>query len=159
MANSPGRICPALGVLSAPFALGEVGSKTETDCDRRSAGLDRFVSIYIARNLCASMPQVACTLALNPLIRAILADFADRGIKVPETEADRRLVLVDQFLMVPRRESFLPVSEDALLRPLISALQAIPLAEWARCLKATERPCSGAFTPSSTRRSTNGGKD
>lgn len=112
----------------------------------------KFVSIYIDRALCTNMPERPCTLALSPLIKAILADFADRGITVPETDADRRLafVLVDQLLKAPRRESFLPISDDELLRPVINALQANAsdrksLAEWARSLGTTEKTLSRRF--------------
>lgn len=112
----------------------------------------KFVSIYIDRDLCAGMPEMPCTLALSPLIKAILADFAERRITLPETEADRRLalVLVDQLLKAPRRESFLPVSDDVLLQPVINALQADPsdrrsLAEWARSLQTTEKTLSRRF--------------
>jgi len=112
----------------------------------------RFVSIYIERDLCAGMPEMACTLALSSLIKAILADFAERRITVPETEADQRLalVLVDQLLKAPRRESFLPVSDDDLVQPVIDALQADPsdrrsLSEWARSLQTTEKTLSRRF--------------
>ncbi|GGB02584.1 AraC family transcriptional regulator [Brucella endophytica] len=112
----------------------------------------KFVSVYIERELCAGMPQMPCTLAMSPLVKAILADFAAREIKVPRTEADIRLalVLVDQLLQAPRRESYLPVSDDKLLQPVIEALQAQPddrrsLAEWARCLSTTERTLSRRF--------------
>jgi AraC-like DNA-binding protein len=112
----------------------------------------KFVSIYIDRALCAGMPETACTLALSPLIKAIFADFAARRITVPETEMDRRLalVLVDQLLQAPRRESFLPVANDDLLQPVIDALQADPsdrrsLAEWARSLQTTEKTLSRRF--------------
>jgi AraC-like DNA-binding protein len=112
----------------------------------------KFVSIYIDPDLCAGMPEKACTLALSLLIKAILADFAGRRITVPETEADQRLalVLVDQLLKAPRRESFLPVSDDDLLQPVIDALQADPsdrrsLAEWARSLQTTEKTLSRRF--------------
>lgn len=111
-----------------------------------------FVSIYIERDLCGAMPDTACTLVLSALIRAILADFADRKITLPESEADIRLalVLMDQLSKAPRRESFLPVSGDDLLQPVIDALQANPsdrrsLAEWARCLGTTERTLSRRF--------------
>lgn len=112
----------------------------------------KFVSIYIDRDLCVGMPETACTLALSPLIKAILADFAGRRIRVPETEADQRLalVLVDQLVKAPRRASFLPVSDDDLLQPVIAALQADPsdrrsLAEWARLLQITEKTLSRRF--------------
>jgi len=112
----------------------------------------KFVSIYIDPRLCAGMPETACTLALSPLIKAILADFAGRRITVPKTEADQRLalVLVDQLLEAPRRESFLPVSDDALLLSVIDALRANPsdrrsLSEWARSLETTEKTLSRRF--------------
>jgi AraC-like DNA-binding protein len=112
----------------------------------------KFVSIYIDRDLCAGMPGTACTLALSPLIKAILADFADRHVTVPSTEADIRLalVLVDQLLKAPRRQSYLPVSDDGLLHPITDALQQNPsdrrsLAEWARLLQTTERTLSRRF--------------
>ncbi len=112
----------------------------------------KFVSIYINQDLCVGMPETACTLALSPLIKAILADFAARRITVPKTEDDIRLalVLVDQLLKAPRRESYLPVSDDDLLRPIIDALLKKPgdrrsLAEWARTLQTTERTLSRRF--------------
>lgn len=112
----------------------------------------KFVSIYIERDLCAGMPEAACTLALSPLIKAILADFAGRRITVPKSEADIRLalVLVDQLLNAPRRESYLPLSDDGLLQPITDALQENPsdrrsLAEWARILQTTERTLSRRF--------------
>ncbi|MGK6315774.1 AraC family transcriptional regulator [Neorhizobium sp. DT-125] len=112
----------------------------------------QFVSVYIERALCADMPETPCTLAMSPLVKAILADFAARNVKVPNTEADIRLalVLVDQLRQAPRRDTYLPVSDDELLRPVIEALQETPsdrrsLAEWARCLGATERTLSRRF--------------
>jgi len=112
----------------------------------------KFVSIYIDCNLCTDMPQEPCTLAISPLIKAILADFGDRHVTVPETDADLRLafVLVDQLRKAPRRESFLPMSDDDLLAPVINALQANAsdrrsLAEWARTLGTTEKTLSRRF--------------
>lgn len=91
-------------------------------------------------------------MALSPLIKAILADFAGRHVTVPRTDADIRLalVLVDQLSKAPRRDSYLPISNDALLRHITDALQADPgdnrsLAEWARRLQTTERTLSRRF--------------
>jgi AraC-like DNA-binding protein len=112
----------------------------------------KFVSIYIDRELCLEMPAVACTLAVSPLIKAILADFAERRITVPETDADHRLalVLMDQVLKAPRRESFLPVSDDKLLCSITDVLQKDPsdrrsLSEWARSLNVAEKTLSRRF--------------
>lgn len=114
-----------------------------------------FMSVYIERTLCASLPEIPCTLALSPLIRAILADFAERNIVVPSTDEDARLalVLIDQFNKAPRRESFLPVTEDPLVRPITDAFQQNPgdrrsLADWAEALDRTERTISRRFQSS-----------
>jgi AraC-like DNA-binding protein len=111
-----------------------------------------YVSIYIQRELCDGMPDTACTLALSPLIKAILADFASRHVTAPKTEADIRLalVLVDQLKSAPRRESYLPTSDDPLVRPITDALLRDPsegrsLAEWARLLDTTEKTLSRRF--------------
>lgn len=118
-------------------------------CDCRNRYPVRYVSLYIARDLCAAMPSAACTLELSPLIKAILADFSGRDITVPRSEADRRLaqVLVDQVSIAPRRSSYLPLSDDPALAMVLAALQREPgdrrsLAEWARIAGTTERTLS-----------------
>jgi AraC-like DNA-binding protein len=108
-----------------------------------------YVSVYVRRDHCADLPTVPATLGLSALLKAILADLAARDVMVAQTPADRRLaqVLLDQISQAPRYESYLPLSDDALLRPLLDALQATPgdrrsLAEWARVLGTTERTLS-----------------
>ncbi|MDE1996512.1 MAG: helix-turn-helix transcriptional regulator [Rhizobiaceae bacterium] len=109
----------------------------------------RYVTVYIERSLCAGLPLEPSTLSLSPLLKAILADFAARDITVPEAEEDLRLaeVLVDQIRVAPRCESYLPLSDDTLLGPVLRALQNDPgdrhsLAEWARRMGTTERTLS-----------------
>jgi AraC-like DNA-binding protein len=82
-------------------------------------------------------------------LNAILADFAARDVTVPVTAEDLRLalVLVDQIRLAPRFDRYLPLSGDALLAPVLRALQANPgdrrsLAEWARTMETTERTLS-----------------
>jgi AraC-like DNA-binding protein len=119
-------------------------------CHNRQTG--SFVSIYIERDLCEGMPDTACTLALSPLIKAILADFTSRRVTVPKSDDDIRLahVLIDQLKKAPRRKSYLPVSDDVLVRPITDALQNDPsdrrsLAEWAQLLDTTEKTLSRRF--------------
>ena len=109
----------------------------------------RYVTVYVARELCDDLPQTPQTLSISPLLKAILADFAARNIGLPVTPEDLRmaLVLVDQIRLAERCESYLPLSSDALLGPVLVALQAAPgdrrsLAEWARMMKTTERTLS-----------------
>jgi AraC-like DNA-binding protein len=109
----------------------------------------RYVTVYVERSLCAGLPPAPATLGLSPLLKAILADFAARDITLPKSEEDLRLahVLVDQIRLAPRSESYLPLSDDVLLAPVLKALQADPgdrhsLAEWARRMGTTERTLS-----------------
>ena len=109
----------------------------------------RYVTVYVARELCADLPRTPQTLSISPLLKAILADFATRDIGLPLTSEDLRLaqVLVDQIALARRCESYLPLSVDALLGPVLAALQAAPgdrrsLAEWARVMQTTERTLS-----------------
>lgn len=109
----------------------------------------RYVSVYVAPALCGPLPQAPSTLALPPLLKAILADFAARDVTLPKAEEDLRLahVLVDQIRRAPRFESYLPFSEDPMLGPILAALQADPgdrgpAAEWARKAGTTERTLS-----------------
>jgi AraC-like DNA-binding protein len=117
--------------------------------DARNQQDIRYVTVYVARELCSDLPDVPSTLSLSPLLKAILADFAVRDITLPVTEADLRLaqVLVDQIRLAPRFDSYLPLSDDVLLGPVLRALQMEPgdrrsLAEWARGLGTTERTLS-----------------
>ncbi|MFT4183297.1 MAG: helix-turn-helix transcriptional regulator [Rhizobium sp.] len=109
----------------------------------------RYVTVYVERALCADLPSEPSTLSISPLLKAILADFAARDVMLPETEEDLRLaqVLVDQIRLAPRCESYLPLSDDPLLQPVLRALQADPgdrnsLAERARRMGTTERTLS-----------------
>lgn len=108
-----------------------------------------YVSVYVASDLCGSMPGRPSTLGLSPLLKAILADFAARSVTVPKTAEDQRLalVLVDQIRLAQRFDSYLPFTDDTLLGPILRALQSDPgnstsLAEWARRFGTTERTLS-----------------
>lgn len=113
-------------------------------------GLNRheatFCSLYLARERCRRLPREACALAVGPLLRALLDGLRARGIDTPRSAADARLVevLVDELAAAPRQGTYLPTSEDPLLRPVIDALEARPddprsLAAWATQVHATER--------------------
>lgn len=105
-----------------------------------------YRSVYFDLALCAQLPAQPHTLSLGPLLKAILADFAERGVTYPQTAADRRLadVLVDQLHAAPLHNSFLPFSREPLLAALLQALQDNPadnrtLQDWASQLHSTER--------------------
>ncbi|VVE25832.1 AraC family transcriptional regulator [Pandoraea iniqua] len=136
--------------LSPPHYATWIPVNAHHHCHNRNSV--RFVTIYIDQAWCSDMPDTACTLVLSPLIRAIFSDFLAREVMVPVTEDDLRLVrvLMDQLKKAPRRDSYLPLSDDPLLQPIIDALQLNPsdrrsLADWAESLGTTERTVSRRF--------------
>ncbi|WP_432723527.1 helix-turn-helix transcriptional regulator [Jeongeupia wiesaeckerbachi] len=97
-------------------------------------------------SLCAALPSQPCMLAISPLLRAILVDFAERGVAVPERDADRRLaqVVVDQLGSARVEPRYLPLAQTPQLRQLLDALQRDPgntrsLADWATTVHLTGR--------------------
>ncbi|WP_273729075.1 AraC family transcriptional regulator [Brucella gallinifaecis] len=108
-----------------------------------------YVTVYVHADLCKDLPAVVQTIALSSLLKAILADFAERHITSPKTPEDERLamVLVDQVCLARRYDTYLPFTKDNLIAPIILALQSTPnerrsLAEWARLAGVTERTLS-----------------
>lgn len=108
-----------------------------------------FGTINVASALCAALPTTPCVLDLSPLVLAIIDHFHQRQVLEPQTAADLRLgeVLIDQLVLSPRRERYLPMSEDRQLAPVLRALEQNPaesrsLAAWAKQVHSTERTLS-----------------
>nr|WP_316639429.1 helix-turn-helix transcriptional regulator [uncultured Roseateles sp.] len=105
-----------------------------------------YVTLYVDEALCTALPRRACTMAVNPLIRALLDLLRRGGIASARTPQEQRLfqVLLDQLATAPSHDSYLPLSQDPLLARVLDALQASPwdartLAEWAALVHTTER--------------------
>lgn len=108
-----------------------------------------FRTLNIAASLCAALPAQACLLKVSPIVQAIIDDFAAREVEVPDTPADWRLcdVLMDQLLCAEVQNSYLPMSDDKILAPVLTALEQNPadnttLAQWATLVYTTERTFS-----------------
>ncbi|KAF1049566.1 AraC family transcriptional regulator [Xylophilus sp.] len=106
----------------------------------------RYRSLYVAPARCRRLPAQACSLRIGPIIRSILVDFAARGVREPQTVADRRLaqVVVDQLAGTPPEHSYLPAAGTPALAAVLDALAARPgdartLAQWAEAVHTTER--------------------
>ncbi|VVE86508.1 AraC family transcriptional regulator [Pandoraea bronchicola] len=105
-----------------------------------------YRSVYIDASLASVLPANVATLRISALLRAILSDFAERGVACPRTEADRRLaqVLIDQLALAPAEPRFLPLARSPSLARVLEALQREPadnrtLAAWAETVSMTER--------------------
>lgn len=113
-------------------------------CYNREAIVYR--SLYVSAELSRSLPAQPCTLQISDILKAILSDFAARGVNIPQTAADQRLaeVVLDQLRSAPPRDDYLPYAQSPLLAQLLAALQAEPadnrsLAHWALQVHSTER--------------------
>lgn len=103
-------------------------------------------SLYLSRERCRALPKTPCALAVSPLIKALLEHLRAHQVDHPRTGGDRRLlqVLIDQLALAPTQGSYLPTSDDPLLRPVLTALEKNPadgrsLTQWARQVHTTER--------------------
>jgi AraC-like DNA-binding protein len=130
--------------LSPPQYALWIPPNTPHDSHIRQAVI--YHSAYIDAPLCAVLPDRPCALVLSPLLKALLADVAERGVTAPSTHADQRLaqVLIDQLQLAPCSSNYLPGSDDPVLVTLLNALQHDlacnrSLAEWARQLNLSER--------------------
>ncbi len=50
----------------------------------------RYAATYVREDLCVGLPKSPRTLALNALIKAIVADFSERAIDLPVSPEDRK---------------------------------------------------------------------
>lgn len=103
-------------------------------------------SVYVARPASDSLPTEACALTVTPLVRALLDHLSQQPSREAPSAADDRLlqVLLDQLAVAPSASSYLPLSDDEMLGPLLRALAADPgdnrsLAEFAEAANTTER--------------------
>ncbi|MFD2447476.1 hypothetical protein ACFSQE_02735 [Vogesella fluminis] len=84
--------------------------QTEHGASTRSEAC--YCVLDIASDLCDRLPMAVCTLAVGPIIKAILADLVARQVDYPRNDDDERLmqVLVDQMSLAPRQDTYLPIS-------------------------------------------------
>lgn len=106
----------------------------------------QFRTFNLAADLCAGMPEKACLLSVDAIVHAIMNDFARRALEQPQSDADWRLceVLIDRLRLAPVNTSYLPMSDDKFLAPILRALEENPgdnttLAQWAKRVFTTER--------------------
>lgn len=88
----------------------------------------QFRTFNLAAALCTGLPQRACLLIVDPIVHAIMDEFAGQQIEQPVTEAQWRLceVLRDRLPLAQVQESYLPTSTDKFLAPVLHALEANP---------------------------------
>ena len=113
-------------------------------------GLNRYetchCSLYVAEELSGALPKTTCALTVSPLMRAMLDHLRRHPPGLPRSAEEERLlqVLVDQLARAACAGSYLPMSDDPLLRPILEAVDANPgdarsLSELAQLVHTTER--------------------
>ncbi len=105
-----------------------------------------YTSIYVSHEWSARLPPEPRLLLMTPLIRALLSDFCERRVGHMMDEWDQRQaeLLVARLARTRCQESYLPMSQDKLLAPMLAVLHHDPanprtLAQWAGQLHTTER--------------------
>lgn len=108
-----------------------------------------YRALYLNPRLSALLPDEPCMLRLTGVFSAIVADFTDRAVHYATALEDQRLaqVMVDQLVKQAPMRAFLPLSDDPLLKPILTALQKDPsdprtLSQWAQKVYSTERTLS-----------------
>ncbi len=86
-------------------------------------------SFYIRPDLCEGLPQQAALLQVNALTRALLNQLRDAS-QQPAAATQRLLrVLVDQLVAAEVQGSYLPMSDDGVLGPILDVLWQNPADE------------------------------
>jgi AraC-like DNA-binding protein len=110
-------------------------------------------SVYVSKELTDRLPQQVCALVVSPLLKALLDDLRQNyPAALPYTGAqNRRLqVLMDELESAQCVGSYLPTSDDALVSPILLALNSAPgtehtTAQWAKFVHTTERTLMRRF--------------
>lgn len=103
-------------------------------------------SLYVETPLCQDLPTITCALTVSPFMRALLDELGKCPPAIPATPQQQRLlqVLLDQLYQAECAGTYLPTSDDPLLKPVLLALQSNPgdsrtIGEFASLSHTTER--------------------
>ncbi len=71
-----------------------------------------YRSLYLSAELSRRLPATPCTLAISAILKAILSDFAERGVNLPTSAQDLRLarVVMDQLECAQPHDDYLPTA-------------------------------------------------
>lgn len=85
-------------------------------------------SFYIMPEFCAEMPEQPCTLQICDFVVSILNFLRSETLSLPLSESAFRIlrVLCDQLIEAPRQDSFLPMTQDPLLKKFLLKMEQCP---------------------------------
>lgn len=87
-----------------------------------------YITLVVAERFCQQLPNTVKLIEINPVLLSIVQDFLKRGIRQPDTEADKRLarVIIDQIQQATCYDRFLPWSQHPKLEPILKQIQQQP---------------------------------
>lgn len=136
--------------ISPPgFAIWIPPNSEHTCYSRHAAG---FRSINICSKEANKLPQSPSLIRLSKIALAIIDDFFDQKVYLPESDRDyrRSLVFIDELQDAMIGHSYLPSADHRLLKPILLALGNNPalrltLKQWAEKVFSTERTLARYF--------------
>jgi AraC-like DNA-binding protein len=112
-----------------------------------------YATLQVRRDQCFFMPDEPSTLQIDEILRVIIADFAIRGVTVPESPTDIRLadVLIDRLKLSQRYDNYLPFSQSHFIRSVLEEMYndpacRLPLSHWSDLLGISERTLARKFS-------------
>ncbi|MDR2892465.1 MAG: helix-turn-helix transcriptional regulator [Deltaproteobacteria bacterium] len=153
-------ICIQRGIISLDiggellFALPELGIwiPAEVVHSTYNHKVSMFIAFNLQREYNRLLPPYPCMIKLSRIFSAVMEDLYRRKTFVPSSAHDHHLfqVLLDQVTIAPSQPSYLPSTDDEVLRELLHALEDnpaddTPLAVWAKKLFTTERTLARRF--------------
>jgi AraC-like DNA-binding protein len=105
-----------------------------------------YCSLNIAQSMAVAFPNATSLIQVTPIVTSIIEDFRLRGIDVPQSAPDLRMVAVilDQLAAQKMEHHFVPSSNHKYLAPILAAVEENPvddtnLKQWADKVHTTER--------------------
>lgn len=114
------RIPPSFGLWHPPGTEHHGGNSKASD----------HCSLYIDKELAIQrgMPEQACALTINPMLRAMLNHLRLNAPRLPYSLQQNKLldVILDQLVVAPAAGSYLPDSSDPTLAKVLSYMKSNP---------------------------------
>lgn len=138
-------------VLTAPWQFAVWIPAGVSHCSFNRKNID-YCSVSFPAAIALKLPSQACVLPLSGIVREIIRDLRQRQIKQLTRPQDLTLgqVLVDQLLQQTPSGTWLPTTDDRLIKPVIDGLRQNPgdtrsLAQWGKLVYASEKTLSRRF--------------
>ncbi|SDV47187.1 AraC family transcriptional regulator [Chitinasiproducens palmae] len=111
----------------------------------RATANARLCYLFVEPDIVA-LPQACCTLSISPMVREMVLHLANAPLDYEQDGHTGQLarVLLDELVLMPTEQLYLPVSDHPKIRTMADALSANPedrstITQWANRLALSER--------------------